>query len=111
MGTIVVTGAAGGIGRATRARLEADGHRVIGVDIRDAEVIADLATPGGRALMVEAVERECDGSLDGLVAGAGVMGEEPDVVSINFFGAVATLTGLRPLLARTGNASAVAISS
>jgi NAD(P)-dependent dehydrogenase (short-subunit alcohol dehydrogenase family) len=111
MSTIVVTGAAGGIGKATRARLEADGHRVIGVDIRDAEVIADLATTAGRALMVEAVERACDGTLDGLVAGAGVMGEEPDVVSINFFGAVATLTGLRPLLARSGNASAVAISS
>jgi nucleoside-diphosphate-sugar epimerase len=48
MGTIVVTGAAGGIGRATRARLEADGHRVIGVDVRDAEIIADLGTAAGR---------------------------------------------------------------
>jgi NAD(P)-dependent dehydrogenase (short-subunit alcohol dehydrogenase family) len=111
MGTIVVTGAAGGIGQATRARLEADGHRVIGVDVRDAEVIADLGTTGGRAEMIDAVERACDGMLDGLVAGAGVMGEEPDVVSINYFGAVATLSGLRPLLARRANASAVAISS
>ncbi len=111
MGTIVVTGAAGGIGSATRARLEADGHRVIGVDVRDAEVIADLGTPAGRAAMLDEVERGCRGSLDGLVAGAGIMGEDPAVVSVNYFGAVATLTGLRPLLARAGNASAVAISS
>jgi NAD(P)-dependent dehydrogenase (short-subunit alcohol dehydrogenase family) len=61
--------------------------------------------------MVDEVERACDGTLDGLVAGAGVMGEEPAVVSINYFGAVATLTGLRPLLARSADASAVAISS
>jgi NAD(P)-dependent dehydrogenase (short-subunit alcohol dehydrogenase family) len=114
VGTVVVTGAAGGIGRATCARLEALGERVIGVDVRDAEIVADLSSAGGRAEMVEAVERASDGVLDGLVAGAGVMGEEPTVVSVNFFGAVATLTGLRPLLARSTRppgASAVAISS
>jgi len=111
MATIVVTGAAGGIGRATCARLEADGHRVVGVDVRDAQIIADLGTPAGRDAMVAAVDRACDGALDGLVAGAGVMGEEPGVVSINYFGAIATLNGLRPLLARGTNPSAVAISS
>jgi NAD(P)-dependent dehydrogenase (short-subunit alcohol dehydrogenase family) len=111
MGTIVVTGAAGGIGRATCARLDTDGHRVIGVDVRDAEIIADVGSATGRDAMVTAVERACRGTLDGLVAGAGVMGEEPAVVSINYFGAVATLTGLRPMLARGTNPSAVAISS
>jgi NAD(P)-dependent dehydrogenase (short-subunit alcohol dehydrogenase family) len=108
---IVVTGAAGGIGRATCTRLEADGHRVIGVDVRDAEIIADVGTPLGRASLLDEVERACGGALDGLVAGAGIMGEEPHVVSVNYFGAIATLHGLRPLLARAGNASAVAISS
>ncbi|HYL51228.1 MAG TPA: SDR family oxidoreductase [Acidimicrobiia bacterium] len=109
--TIAVTGSAGGIGGATRARLERDGHRVIGVDVRDAEVVADLATPAGRSGMIEAVARACGGALDGVVAGAGVMGDEPSVISINYFGAVATLEGLRPLLARGRDASAVAISS
>ncbi|MET1000951.1 MAG: NAD-dependent epimerase, partial [Acidimicrobiia bacterium] len=52
MGTIALTGSAGGIGAATRVRLEHDGHRVIGVDVRDAEVIADLASPAGRDAMV-----------------------------------------------------------
>jgi NAD(P)-dependent dehydrogenase (short-subunit alcohol dehydrogenase family) len=109
--TIVVTGSAGGIGSATRARLEKDGARVIGIDVRDAEVIADLSTPAGRTEMVDAVTRACDGVLDGLVAGAGVMGDEPIVISINYFGAVATLEGLRPLLERGRDPSAIAISS
>jgi NAD(P)-dependent dehydrogenase (short-subunit alcohol dehydrogenase family) len=111
MRTIVITGSAGGIGGATRARFEKEGHRVVGVDVRDAEVIADLSTPDGRAAMIDAVTRACDGTLDALVAGAGVMGEEPRVAAINFFGAVATLEGLRPLLARGTEPRAVAISS
>jgi NAD(P)-dependent dehydrogenase (short-subunit alcohol dehydrogenase family) len=111
MRTIVVTGSAGGIGRATCARLEKNGDRVIGVDVRDADVIADLGSADGRAAMLAAVERACDGTLDGLVAGAGVMGDTPDVVSINYFGAVATLEGLRPLLACAPHARAIAISS
>src|SRR6478735_1285853 len=100
MGTIAITGSAGGIGSATRARLEKEGHRVVGVDVRDAEVIADLSTPDGRAAMVDAVTDASDGVLDGLVAGAGIMGETPTVAAINYFGAIATLEGLRPLLAR-----------
>jgi len=111
MRKIAITGSAGGIGSATRARLEKEGHRVIGVDVLDAEVIADLSTPDGRGAMVDAVTSACDGVLDGLVAGAGIMGEEPRVVAINFFGAVATLAGLRPLLARGSEPRAVAISS
>ena len=111
MGTIAITGSAGGIGAATRMRLEKDGHRVVGVDIRDAEVVADLSTPAGRAAMVEAVTKQCNGVLDGLVAGAGIMGQEPLVCAINYYGAVATLEGLRPLLARGTEPSAVAISS
>ncbi|MFM7223974.1 MAG: SDR family oxidoreductase [Actinomycetota bacterium] len=107
----MVTGSAGGIGAATCARLRAKGHRVIGVDLRDADVTADLSTPDGRAAMVEAVGAACDGVLDGLVAGAGIMGEDARVAAINFFGAVATLEGLRPFLAAGTDPSAVAISS
>jgi NAD(P)-dependent dehydrogenase (short-subunit alcohol dehydrogenase family) len=109
--TVCITGSAGGIGAATRARLAADGARVIGVDVRDAEVIADLSTPDGREAMVQGVTDACGGTLDGLVAAAGIMGTEPKVVAINYFGAIATLDGLRPLLARGSEPSAVAISS
>ncbi len=112
MGTIALTGSAGGIGSATRACLEADGHTVIGVDLHDAEVIADLSTPEGRASMIDEVTERSGGVLDGLVAGAGIIDAPDDhVVSVNFFGAVTTLVGLRPLLTRGTDPSAVAISS
>ena len=101
MGTIAITGSASGIGRATRAWLEAGGHAVIGIDRRDAEVVADLGTAGGRAAAVERVGDRCGGRLDGLVAAAGITGDDgPAVVSVDYFGAVATLAGLRPFLAR-----------
>jgi NAD(P)-dependent dehydrogenase (short-subunit alcohol dehydrogenase family) len=111
MRTVCITGSAGGIGAATRARLEKEGTRVVGVDVRDAEVVVDLSTPEGRDAMVRGVADTCGGALDGLVAAAGIMGTEPKVVAINYFGAVATLEGLRPLLARGTDPSAVAISS
>lgn len=112
MATIAMTGSAGGIGRATVERLEADGHRVIGVDVRDATVIADLSTAGGRRAMVREVDEVSGGVLDGLVVGAGITGDDgAAVVSINYFGAIATLEGLRPLLERGTAPSVVAISS
>jgi NAD(P)-dependent dehydrogenase (short-subunit alcohol dehydrogenase family) len=110
--TIAVTGSAGGIGAATRERLEQDGHDVIGVDVRDAEVEVDLSSPEGRAAMVDEVAAAADGVLDGVVAAAGLLGGDgATIVSVNHFGAVATLEGLRPLLERGSSASAVAISS
>ena len=114
MGTIAITGSASGIGKATRERLEREGHKVIGVDLHDAEVIADLTTSEGRAGMVDDVTRASGGALDGLLAGAGVSGRthaSDRVVRLNYFGAVATLAGLRPLLAKGTHPSAVAISS
>ena len=102
---VVVTGSASGMGAATRARLEADGQRVVGVDLRDAEVVADLGTPDGRPGRGRRASRElAGGSIDGLVTWAGVAGltERPPgslLVSVNYFGTVALLEGLRPLLA------------
>jgi NAD(P)-dependent dehydrogenase (short-subunit alcohol dehydrogenase family) len=113
MTTIAVTGSAGGMGRALRARFEGAGHRVLGVDVRDAEVIADLSTREGRDAMIAEVARQCDNGLDGLVVAAGIhAGEAPTIVSVNYFGAIATLVGLRPLLAAArGGAAAIAVSS
>jgi NAD(P)-dependent dehydrogenase (short-subunit alcohol dehydrogenase family) len=112
MATIVITGAAGGIGGATRARLEADGHRVVGVDVRDADVTADLSTPAGRETMVSNVGRITGGEIDGVIAGAGISNDDGSaMVAVNYFGAVATLDGLRPMLAGRPAAAAVAISS
>jgi len=115
MGTIAVTGSASGIGAAVAAHLEKEGHRVIGVDLRDAEVTADLGTAEGRAHAVAEVSRISAGRLDGFLPFAGVAAAtgRPGglVVSVNYFGAIALLEGLRPLLRESGNASVVLVSS
>jgi NAD(P)-dependent dehydrogenase (short-subunit alcohol dehydrogenase family) len=110
--TSVVTGAASGIGAAAVTALEARGDRVIGVDLAGAEVQADLSTPGGRADMVERVTRLAAGRVDAVVANAGVLGSDSSaIVHVNYFGAVATLDGLRPLLAQSEAPRAVATVS
>ena len=112
MGTIVVTGSEGGMGRALRKRLKADGHQVIGVDVAGAEVDADLSTPVGRSAMVDRVTECSEGRIDGLVVAAGLQKGDPStIVSVNHFGAVATIEGLHPLLASSDQASVVVVSS
>lgn len=113
--TTVVTGSASGMGAATRARLEADGQRVIGVDLRDAEVEADLGTAAGRRAAVAAIADAADGVLDGVVTWAGLAGltHLPGslLASVNYFGTVELLADLRPLLALGDRPAAVAVSS
>jgi NAD(P)-dependent dehydrogenase (short-subunit alcohol dehydrogenase family) len=111
MRTYVVTGSASGIGAATVDRLRSAGHEVIGVDIAGAEVEADLSTADGRAAMAAAVGARCGGSLDAVVACAGIAIDSPRTIAVNYFGAVATLDLLRPLLAVGDQPRAVAVSS
>ncbi|MBD0711959.1 MULTISPECIES: SDR family oxidoreductase [unclassified Streptomyces] len=114
MGTYAVTGSASGMGAATAAVLREAGHSVIGVDLRDADVIADLGSPEGRAAAVAAVTEASGGVLDGVAAVAGVgpsMKDAGAVVSINYFGPAALLDGLRPALARAEAGRAVVIGS
>jgi NAD(P)-dependent dehydrogenase (short-subunit alcohol dehydrogenase family) len=87
---------------------------VIGVDLRQAEIIADLSCAEGRAVAAAEATRRCDGRLDGLVACAGVGPQvEPwsTIVSLNYFGAQALLAAMRPALAAGDEPAAVAISS
>jgi 3-hydroxybutyrate dehydrogenase len=66
----LVTGAAGGIGRAISDRLQADGWDVLDVDVKGDGFEADLRTrEGNRAAVDEAVARF--GGLDLVVANAG----------------------------------------
>lgn len=109
--TYVVTGSASGIGKATVKRLHRDGHTVIGVDIRGADIIADLSTAEGRSAMVKNVAELTGGSIDGVIAVAGLVLPEPVTLAVNFFGAVATLEGLRPLMTSSDAPRAVVVSS
>ncbi|WP_159809182.1 SDR family oxidoreductase [Cellulomonas citrea] len=109
--TSVVTGAASGIGRTTKELLESRGERVIGVDIHDADIIADLTTAEGRAGLADQVSALSGGRLDAVYAVAGLALPVPATVAVNFFGMVATLEGLRPLLAGSPAPRAVGVSS
>ncbi|MFF4988552.1 SDR family oxidoreductase [Streptosporangium saharense] len=109
--TYVVTGAASGIGAATADLLAAGGDRVIRCDLRDADVLADLGTREGRERLAEGVAAASGGVVHGLVAVAGVGGLGPAPVRVNFFGTLATLDAVRPLLARSDRPRAVVVSS
>ena len=112
MKTYCVTGSASGIGAATKRRLESDGHRVIGVDLHDADVIADFATPAGRQTAIDGVLGASGGVLDGVVPCAGVSNAPSDlVVAINYFGVMALIEGLRPALVKGTDAAIVLVSS
>src|SRR3984957_945153 len=108
--TYVVTGAASGIGAATARYLRERGGRVIGCDLHDAGVVADLTTSEGRAELVDGVTRLSGGRIDAIVANAGG-GPAETMLALNFFGAVATLNGLRPLLEASSAPRAVMVSS
>lgn len=119
MNTYVVSGAASGIGASIRTLLQSRGHRVIGIDLHNTEVIADLSGTEGRRSAIEAVTALAPEGIHGVVPCAGVAGGtggDPELlVSVNFFGAVELVEGLRPLLeraaARDGGAAVVTLSS
>ncbi len=113
MGVACVTGAASGIGAATKAAFERAGHRVIGVDLHDAEVIADLSTVDGRQAAIDGVLSAAGGTLDLLVpcAGVGGLASAELTVRLNYFGTMALVRGLRGALAAGGASTLVMISS
>lgn len=113
MGTYAMTGGATGIGAAVRKRLGNAGHSVIVVDIKDADIVADLGTAAGRAAALDGIRARAPDGLDGFVPCAGLAGHIPDlalVASVNFFGSTVLVDGLRDLLVRRKGA-VVLISS
>ncbi|WP_334170096.1 SDR family oxidoreductase [Zoogloea sp.] len=101
MPTTVVTGSASGIGAAVCRQLQAAGHRVIGIDRAQADIVADLSSAGGRQAAVSAAIDACGGVLDGLVCCAGVGVTAPSsglIVSVNYFGMSELVDGLADCL-------------
>lgn len=107
-----MTGADSGIGALTTRRLRDGGGTVItcgigpGMDIR-----ADLGDQRERDQLVTAVESRAPRRIDGLALVAGIAAESAQTVRINYFGTLAVLRGLRPLLLRTSAPRAVLVSS
>ncbi len=108
--TIIVTGAGSGIGAATAALLQRRGDTVVGVDLRGATVEADLSTPDGRRAGAEAAVAAAGGTVDAVVACAGIAAPIALTSAVNFFGVVEFLEHLRPTLAAS-DAPRVAITS
>jgi NAD(P)-dependent dehydrogenase (short-subunit alcohol dehydrogenase family) len=103
MGTYALTGSASGIGAELKASLSAEGHSLVTVDIKDADIIADLTTPEGRRAAVDAILEKAPDGLDGFIPLAGLGGgSAPDllITKLNYFGTVELVEGLRAALAK-----------
>ncbi len=101
MQTYAMTGGATGIGAELKRQLRDAGHRVISVDIKEGDVIADLSTVAGRVAAVDGVRGLAPDGLDGFIPCAGLPPVAKPlslITKVNYFAVVATVEGLRDLL-------------
>ncbi len=106
MATYALTGGASGIGACLVEKLKAQGHQTINVDIKDADVIADLSDAAQRQAAIERILDSGNGQLNGFISLAGLGGTASGhlVTSVNYFGTIELIEGLRGALAQTGGA-------
>jgi NAD(P)-dependent dehydrogenase (short-subunit alcohol dehydrogenase family) len=109
--TYVVTGAGSGIGAKTHELLLASGATVVGVDIKNADVEADLSNPAGRALGAQKAVEAAHGKVDAIIACAGLAHPIPATVSVNFFGVTEFLTEMLPELSKSKSPRVAVTSS
>lgn len=113
MGKYAVTGAASGIGAAIVAKLKSQGHEVVTIDLRNADINVDLSTAEGRQGAIDGILKAAPEGLDGFVPCAGV-GPQVNpiglITKINYFGTVVLVEALKDNLAKKSG-SIVLISS
>ncbi|MGO2138870.1 MAG: SDR family oxidoreductase [Leucobacter sp.] len=109
--TYVVTGSASGIGATTAQTLRDRGDRVIGIDLKGAQVEADLSTHDGRIDAAARATELAGGVIDGVIACAGISAPIAKTISINYFGVTELLEALRPALAAAEAPRAAVVSS
>jgi len=116
VGVYVVTGSASGMGHQVAQKLCDAGHTVIGVDIKQADITADLSTAEGRQSAAAGVLAASGARLDGAVLAAG-LGPGPGaerarlIAQVNYLGVVDLLSAWRPALAGADRAKVVVFSS
>ncbi len=110
---VLITGSAGGVGSAVRARFEEGGWQVVGIDLREGpgvEITADLRTADAcHTAVSQAVALH--GRLDGVVLAAGLWTEGPTsetreedydrVFDVNVKGSYFVISAALPELAKT----------
>ena len=114
MGHAIGTGSASGIGAADCESLRREGLDVVGIDLHDADVVADLSTPAGRKDAVRGALDATGGQADRVVLCAGLGSHLDDLAligSVNYFGAVEVLDGLFEALKAGDAPAAVAVCS
>lgn len=124
--TVIVTGAAGGIGRATASRIAREGGRVIAVDIAadrlkdiDAEtVVADLTDPADIDRIIEAAGPRIDGlaNVAGIADDNSPVHETSDelwqrVFDVNLNGLFRLTRAVLPAMLAAGRGSVVNVAS
>jgi len=112
MATYVLSGGATGIGAAIKARLQAAGHRVVVLDLRDADIEVDLSEASQRQTAINTLLDMLPETIDGIITCAGVASHFADlkkILTINYTGSVEIINGLRQRLAP--GSSVVMVSS
>ncbi len=85
-----MTGGATGIGAALKQKLKEQGHQVISVDIKEADIIADLSKAESRQLAVNSIIEMSPEGIDGFIPVAGLGPTAADwrlILAVNFFAA------------------------
>ncbi|MFY9179054.1 MAG: SDR family oxidoreductase [Venatoribacter sp.] len=106
----VITGAGGGIGLATANLLKQQGHKVVGVDLKNADVQADLSTVSGRKKAVAEV-LAVTSKIDAIIASAGIAAPIAKTISVNYFGVTEFIEGLLSTLAKSEHPRIAVVSS
>lgn len=113
MGIYAMTGGATGIGAAIKETLISEGHQVVVIDIKDADITADLSSLDGRKTAIDELRNRCATGLEGFVACAGVASHVPNkslLVGVNYFGATELIDGVLDLLTKK-NGNVLLVSS
>ena len=109
--TYIVTGAGSGIGRATVEIIRERGDHAVGVDLKDADVLADLSSPEGRRSAAQQAVEAAGDAVDAVIACAGVSLPNETTVKVNYFGVVDFLEAVRPTLSESTSPRAAVVSS
>ncbi len=103
MGTYAITGGATGIGAALKDQLKDRGEKVIAVDIKQADIQADLCTLEGRQTAIEGIQAAAPNGLDGFIPCAGLgahVSPFSNIIKLNYFGVTAVTDGVKDLVAK-----------
>ena len=111
MRTYVITGAASGIGKATGELLAKAGNKVIGIDLANTDISADLSTSAGRKAAAQSAIEHAGGTVDAVIACAGLALPIAKTISVNYFGVTEFLTAMQPALAKSKSPRVAVTSS